>query len=177
MRLVGLLRAVNVGGTGKLPMAALRALVAKLGFADVETFIQTGNVLFDAPGVAGVAEKIEAGLREEHGLHTTVILRTPAELAAVARAHAFADRGADPTRLHVVFLLEAPAKAAVARLDPSRSPGDAWRARGRDLHLFLPNGAGRSKLTMAYLERILGTAGTMRNLNTVTKLAALAARG
>jgi uncharacterized protein (DUF1697 family) len=173
VRVVALLRAVNVAGTGKLPMADLRALVESLGYANVETYIQSGNVVLDAPKEEGVATHIEAALEKKHALDTRVMVRTADSLIDSAEHHAFAGR-AEGSKLHVVFFAEAPTKAAIAKLDPNRSPGDEFVVRGRELHLYTPNGAGQSKLTMSYLERMLGTAGTMRNLNTVTKLLALA---
>lgn len=175
MRLVGLLRAVNVAGHGKLSMEALRRVVTGLGYGDVATFIQSGNVLFDAPAPTGTSAAIESALAKKLRLETRVMVRTSAEMSAIAGGHAFADRTTDLTRLHVVFLAEAPARGAA--VDPSRSPGDEARIVGRELHLHLPQGAGKTKLTMSYLERALGTAGTMRNLSTVTKLSALLARG
>ena len=173
MRVVALLRAVNVAGTGTLPMADLRALITSLGYSNVETYIQSGNVVFDARAIHEVSKGIEAALKKKLGLDTRVMVRSADELAPCAERHAFAGR-AEGSRLHVCFLAEAPTKVAIAKLDPNRSPGDEFVVRGRELHILTPNGAGRSKLTMSYLERTLGTAGTTRNLNTVTKLLALA---
>jgi uncharacterized protein (DUF1697 family) len=177
MRYVGLLRAVNVGGTGKLAMSDLRALVESLGYGAVTTFIASGNVLFDARGApANVEKKIEAALLSELGLDTDVLVRTAADLAPLAKSHAFAERTTEGSRLHVVFLRDAPDRRAIAKLDVSHSPGDEVLVRGRELHWYAPHGAGQSKLSMAFFERALGVAGTTRNHNTVTKLHALLAR-
>jgi uncharacterized protein (DUF1697 family) len=177
MRHVALLRAVNVGGTAKLPMASLRELVLGLGYRDVTTLIASGNVMFDARGSeATIAKKIEDALRTKLGLDTDVLVRTADQLAPIVKSHAFADRGSDGSRLHVVFLRDAPTKAAIAKLDPSRSPGDEILVRGREIHWHTPKGAGQSKLSMVYFERVLGTPGTTRNHNTVSKLHALLSR-
>jgi uncharacterized protein (DUF1697 family) len=177
MRYVALLRAVNVGGTAKLPMADLRKLVESLGYGAVTTYIASGNVIFDARGSeATIAGKIEDVLRSKLKLDTDVLVRTAAQLEPLVHDHAFADRGAEGSRLHVVFLRDAPTKSAIAKLDASRSPGDEILVRGREIHWHTPNGAGQSKLSMAYFERVLATPGTTRNHNTVTKLYALLAR-
>lgn len=173
-RYVALLRAVNVGGTGKLPMSELKKAVESIGARDVSTYIASGNVLFEARGTeAAVAKQIQGALRAKQKLDTDVLVRTAAQLEPLVNDHAFADRGAPGAKLHVVFLSAAPAASAIAKLDPSRSPGDEIAVRGREIHWYTPNGAGQSKLSMAYFERVLGVAGTTRNLNTVTKLLAL----
>jgi uncharacterized protein (DUF1697 family) len=178
MRYVALLRAVNVGGTGKLPMATLAKLVEAVGGKNVSTYIASGNVLFDARGsAASFGKKIEDALRTKLKLDTDVIVRTADELEPCVKDHAFKDRGADGSRLHVVFLSAAPAESAVRELDPSRSPGDELEVRGREIHWHTPNGAGQSRLSMAYFERVLGVAGTTRNHNTVSKLYALLRAG
>lgn len=178
MRYVALLRAVNVGGTAKLPMQSLRKLVESLGYTAVTTYIASGNVIFDGRGAeASVAKKIEDGLRTKLSLDTDVLVRNAEQLAPLVSDHAFGDRGAQGSRLHIVFLRDVPTKSAIAQLDPSRSPGDELDVRGREIHWHTPNGAGQSKLSMVYFERVLGTVGTTRNHNTVTKLHELVSRG
>ena len=175
---VALLRGINVGGRTLIRMADLRALFESLGFADVETYIQSGNVVFESSGedATTVAGRIEDAIEREHGLRPTVVLRTPGELARIAKANPLLAAGAPESKLHVVFLDRGPAKGAAARLDPERSPGDELVLKGRELFLHLPNGAGRSKLTLDYLERTLGVRGTQRSWKTVLELAARGAR-
>ena len=103
------------------------------------------------------------------------MVRTERELIDCAERHAFAGKD-EGSRLHVCFLADTPTKTTIAKLDPDRSPGDAFVVRGRELHLRFGSGAGKTKITTSYLERTLGTALTMRNLNTVTKLLALVRR-
>jgi uncharacterized protein (DUF1697 family) len=166
-----LLRGINVGGKKKVPMPALRTLFEDLGFADVVTYVQSGNVVFRAPKAA--AGQIEQGIKKEFGLEVAVVLRTAKELAAVAARNPFLRKGAEPKLLHVVFLDRKPAAGAIDRVDPERSPGDLFSLNGRELYLDFPNGSGRSKLTLDYLERRLGVKGTARNWNTVLKLVEL----
>lgn len=172
---VALLRGINVGGKNLLPMLELAALFEAAGCAGVRTFIQSGNVLFAAPAaVAGrLAERIAARIQERHGLRVPVILRTAAELRRIAARNPFLRAGADPRLLHVAFLSAAPGRAAAARLDPARSPPDAFVVQGSEVYLSLPNGGGRTRLTNDYLDRTLGTTSTLRNWNTVLKLAAM----
>ena len=175
--LIALLRGVNVGGTGKIPMGELRSALSSLGLEDVATYIQSGNVFFRATGeAADIAAAIEKQIVDVFGLTTTVLVRTPAELRKIAAGNPFLERQADLSRLHVAFLDAAPSAAAVAGLDPERSPPDEFAVRGREIYLHYPNGSGRSKLTLDYLERRLGARGTVRNCKTVNKLIELTSR-
>jgi uncharacterized protein (DUF1697 family) len=117
---------------------------------------------------------METSIAKRLGLRITVLLRTHPELATVAAGNPF-DQG-NPTKLHVLFLSERPKAATLATLDRDRSPGDEFHAVGRELYLHLPNGAGRTKLTLDYFERRLGVAGTARNWNTLLRLVELTAR-
>jgi uncharacterized protein (DUF1697 family) len=172
---VALLRGINVGGKNKIPMAELKSLFSSLGLEEVVTYIQSGNVVFRSP--AGAAHDIAAGIQEriaeDFGISVSVLLRTPAELGEIADSNPFLRREADLSKLYVVFLDGPPPEDGVAQLDPERSPPDEFCVRGREIYLHLPNGAGRSKLTIDYFERELGIAATARNWNTLLKLLAL----
>ena len=173
--LVALLRGINVGGRVKVPMAELKAVLTELGLEQVVTYIQSGNVVFDADAPEEeVANRIEQAVAEAFSLNVRVLVRTPAELRRIAERNPFLEEGADPAKLHVVFLRREPAEGAGARLDPERSPPDRFHLRGRELYLHLPNGMGRSKLTIDYLERTLGVDATARNWRTLLKLVELA---
>ena len=168
--LVALLRGVNVGGRNNVPMARLRSVLEEVGLEEVTTYIQSGNVLFRSQAAAkSLPAQIEDAIADAFGVRPAVLLRTPAELQRVVDANPFLDT----SKLHVVFLERKPGAKHTARLDPDRSPGDAFELVGRELYLHLGNGAGRTKLTGDYLERTLGVRGTQRNWNTVVKLLAL----
>jgi uncharacterized protein (DUF1697 family) len=169
---IALLRGINVGGKAMIPMPELRSLFASMGLEDVTTYIQSGNVVFSSPtgDAQALARAIEERIAEAVGLGTTVLLRTPAELAEIAESNPYLGRGADLSKLHVVFLSAPPEADAVAELDPARSPPDEFAVRGREIYLRLPNGAGRSKLTIDYFEKRLGVRATTRNWKTLTKL-------
>jgi uncharacterized protein (DUF1697 family) len=151
-------------------MAELRSVLDALGLEDVTTYIQSGNVVFRTPEPSRVVVgRIEEAIADAFGVRPAVLIRTTAELATVVGSAPFADTA----KLHVVFLERKPAARDAVRLDPDRSPHDAFELVGRELYLHLPNGAGRTKLTIDYLERTLGVRGTQRNWNTVLKLLAL----
>jgi uncharacterized protein (DUF1697 family) len=173
---VALLRGVNVGGARKLPMKELAPALAGLGFEDVRTYIQSGNVVFRAPvgARAKLVSQVEKTIEGTFALDVTVMLRTPAELARVVDGNPFLDTKAAVSKLHVVFLDRKPAKAAIAKLDPERSPPDEFDVRGTEIYLRFPDGYGRTKLGADYFERTLGIRATARNWRTVTKLLGLA---
>lgn len=179
---IALLRAVNVGSTGKLPMADFRKLLGDLGYRNVETYIQSGNAVFDAPGPAAkVAKAIAAALEKQMGAPCGVLIRTHEELTRVIAANPFAAEAADDgAKVHAVFLSAAPAPSLAAGLDrivtqyPTRR--DRYHVAGDTLYLHLPDGAAETKFTAKSVDRILGGTGTARNWNTVLKLHAMSKR-
>jgi uncharacterized protein (DUF1697 family) len=165
---VALLRAINVGGTGKLPMAKLKAVCEELGFSDVKTYIQSGNVLFRAgEGEAAVERKLDEALGTLLGKKPGVMLRSRKELEAIAANAPFPD--AKPNYLLVSFLPEAAPDDA---LDKMVAPdGERAVLAGREIYVHFPIGSGKSRLKLPALK-----AGTARNLNTVRRLAEMAAQ-
>lgn len=180
---VALLRGINLAGKNKLPMAGLVELFEAAGCAEVRTYIQSGNVVFAAtPAVARRVPKAVADAMEQRfELQVPVVLRTAAELTRVAASNPYlkaagaaGGAGVQESSLHVVFLADEPAASRVAALDPQRSPGDAFQVVGREVYVWLPNGAARTKLTNGYFDTKLATISTMRNWRTVQTLAELA---
>ena len=169
---VALLRGINVGGNNMLRMKDLAALCGDCGCADVRTYIQSGNVVFACKPAAAdkLAAQLSTRIAGDFGLKVPVILRSAAALARVAEANPFLAAGQDVERQYVMFLADAPAKAAVAALDPQRSPPDEFAVVGGEIFLHLPNGAGRSKLTSAYFDSKLKTISTARNWRTLLTL-------
>ncbi|MGH2394526.1 MAG: DUF1697 domain-containing protein [Candidatus Limnocylindria bacterium] len=170
-----MLRGINVGGKNRLQMKSLRALFTDAGCTDVQTYVQSGNVIFGAtPSLARrIPVVIEKAIAAQLGLRVPVVTRTAAELHDAAKNNPFLPRESDTGTLHVAFLAAKPEHANVATLDPDRSPPDEFVIRGRDIYLRLPNGVARSKLTNAYLDSRLGTTSTLRNWRTVLKLVEL----
>jgi uncharacterized protein (DUF1697 family) len=164
---VALLRAVNVGGTGMLPMQELRTLCTGLGLTNVRTYIQSGNVVFESRlSEAVLRTKLEAALSDSTGHRVSVMVRTASELRATLDANPFPD--ARPAQVGVVFLAASVPEALFAGL--ARPGGEELRAVKREVFIHYPNGMGRSKLKLPPAV----TDGTTRNLNTVAKLVAMA---
>jgi uncharacterized protein (DUF1697 family) len=171
---VALLRGINLGAHNKVPMADLRALVDELGAEDVETYVQSGNVVFkSAYGAAKLTRAIEQRIQRDPGLSVTVIVLTRAQLTKVLGGNPFAKSKTQAAKLHVTFLAEKPARGKVSKLDPERGKPDEFRLVGQQIYLHCPNGYGRTKLTNAYFEKQLGVAATTRNWETVMKLGEL----
>lgn len=177
MTRIALLRGINVGGHRKVPMADLRELLTGSGLDAVATYIQSGNVVFSGgpPDRGEVEAVISEAIHRRFGFEVPVIVREASALPIVlARSTELypPDHG-DPThdkRVHVGFLSAAPTGAAVAAIDPARSPGDVAVVDGEHVHLSYRVGIGTSKLTGDSVERTLGVAVTMRNLATVRRL-------
>jgi uncharacterized protein (DUF1697 family) len=180
---VALLRGINVGGV-KLAMADLRAVLSSLGYADVSTYIQSGNALFSAggPGPAALAADIEAALDKQLGMRPRVLVLTRDELAQVIRDNPYPDEP-NPKMVHAVFLAAEPgpehvaAVAAAERKAAEKGSRDTAQYVGRVLFLHTPDGFGRSELAIQ-LGRGSGPmsakgGGTARNWATVTKLLGL----
>lgn len=125
-----------------------------------------------APGLVELAAEIERGILHTFGLGVHVVLRTKTELARLADLNPFLDIEADHAKVHVFFLAATPTPEGIAKLDPDRFPPDEFAVVGREIFVRYPDGAGRSRLTLDYFERRLGTHGTARNWNTVNELLA-----
>ena len=164
---VAVLRAINVGGTGKLPMKKLSKLCTDLGFEDVKTYIQSGNVVFASrKGEAAVRKALVAALTKALGKTADVAVRSDKEMAAVLKKNPFPK--APPAKVGVAFLGKKVTKAMVKSVD---IPGKEEVAAGaREVYIHFPDGMGRSRLK---LPKTFGPA-TIRNVNTVGKLAAMA---
>ena len=160
-----LLRGVNVAGN-KLAMADLTRVVEGLGGREVQTYLQSGNVVY--AGTKKVATGLEQALLEELGVRSPVIVRSAAELAAVVTAKPY---DADGKAVSVTFLADPPAARALAAIDPAAFGTDRFVAAGREIYLHTPDGYGRTKLNNAFWERKLSTVATTRNWNTVVALA------
>jgi len=174
---VVMLRGVNVSGRNRLPMDDLRRLVADLGCRDVETYIQSGNVVCRvARPVDELGPALAAGLESELGLTVPVIVRTGNDPAGVVRSNPLLAEGADPGFLHVTFLSAEPGADRVGGLDGRATGDDTFRLVGREVFLSCPGGYGNTKLTNALCERVLGVQATTRNWRTVERLAAMADR-
>jgi uncharacterized protein (DUF1697 family) len=164
---IALLRAVNVGGTGKLPMEELRALCVRAGFAKARTYIASGNVVFES-GDAGaeVKKKLEAALKAYAGKPVGVLVRSAAEMAQVLKDNPFPDAASN--RTVAIFLDEPPPRDALSKV--TGQGNEEIRLGRREIYVHYGDGMARSRLKIP-----AASAGTARNMNTVAKLAEMAA--
>lgn len=176
---LALLRGINVGGKNSIRMLDLAAIFAEAGCKDVRTYIQSGNVLFNAtPALAKklpalITQAIEARL----AIRIPIVLRTREQLQAAIAANPYPEAVLTPKLLHLVFLADSPLASSLASLDPNRSSPDRYTVKGRDIYLCLATGAADTKLTNAYFDSRLKTVSTGRNWLTVTKLLELMQNG
>jgi uncharacterized protein (DUF1697 family) len=174
---IAMLRGINIGPHKRIKMEKLRESFEALGFGAVETYIQSGNVVFKAGKVsaASLCKKIEEKLLADFGFSVSVILRTREGMEKAIRENPLLqERGVDSAKLHVAFLSEVPAPAALAKLQALTLAPDRARSVGKELHFYFPNGVSGSSLWKHPLDRVLSVVATMRNWNTVNQLCAMA---
>jgi len=174
--LISMLRGVNLGSHNRIKMDALRALYESLKLEDPRSYVQSGNVIFRTKekNAASLAKKIQAGIAKKFGCCPDVILRTPEELRATIHANPFAKRkDIEPGRLLVTFLESEPA-AEANRLSGLKGYPEELHLKGRELYIYFPNGAGKSKLPWSKVEKLVGVTGTARNWNSVLALLEMA---
>ena len=163
---IALLRAVNVGGTGKLPMTELKAMCEAAGFTKVKTYIASGNVVFLSKlSEAKVKATLEAALAAYAGKHVGVAIRTAAEMAAVLAANPFPK--AAPNRTVAIFLDQQPPANALEAATGQKN--EEMRLGLREIYVHYGEGMADSKLKIP-----VAKTGTARNINTVAKLAEMA---
>ena len=172
--MVSLLRGVNVAGRNLVKMSELAELCRSLGFVEVRTHLQSGNVVFSYSGkdTSEVGARMEQALKQRMDLDVAVFVRTGEELQCIISKNPF--RAKNRSRLHVTFLRTRPANIPMDKLNALRDRYEEFAIKDREVYLFLPNGIGRSKLSNNFLERMLGIKATTRNWNTVTALSDLA---
>lgn len=170
---IAFLRAINVGGH-VVKMDQLKSLFLELGFENVETFIASGNVIFDSKSPAkSLEQKIEKHLEQSLGYEVKTFIRSTKELAAINQYRSFDDdeRNADGNTLYVGFLAKQPSKEAQKNLESKSSPVDGFHLNDRELYWLYRRNNGESKFYGGLLEKTLGMQATIRNFNTVQRLA------
>lgn len=174
---VSLLRGINVGAHHRIKMDALRDLYQSLGFSDVQTYVQSGNVLFRTKDKdeAKLRDRIEAAIEKKFGFRPDVVLRTTVEMRTAVAKNPFAKRkNIDSASLLVTFLAEEPSADAKKRLTEIKTDPDLIYLIGRDLYIYFPEGLARPKLPWMTVVKALKTTGTGRNWNSVEKLLEMA---
>ncbi|OLZ58989.1 hypothetical protein AVW11_27490 [Streptomyces amritsarensis] len=172
-----LLRGINVGGSKKVPMAELRAVLEGLGHGDVQTYLQSGNAVFSSARTdpAALARELEAAVEAHFGFRVACLVVDGAYLRAVAEACPFPAAELEGKQLHATFFSEQPGPERFAALDAAAFLPEEYRLGDRVLYLYAPDGLGRSKLAEALAKPAVakGIDATTRNWNTVAKLVEL----
>ena len=173
---IAFLRGINVGGKGLIKMERLREIFSKLGFGNVRTHINSGNVIFEAEGApAKWIGKIEKALATELKRPVSVMVRTGADLKRLIAGNPFKkEKSIDHARLLVMFLSGAAPKDGMKKLGVIDSGDDRFHVAGSEVYLYCPNGVHESKLARMAYDKVFGVSATGRNWNTVNKLCELA---
>ena len=172
---VALLRGINLGPRRRVPMAQLRTLLTGAGYADVRTYLQSGNVVLGSrDSAAAVQQELAALISERFGFDVAVIVRGREQLAAVVDADPLRDVADDPKRYQVTFLASEPTADVAGRLRDLAAGSERVAIRGREIYTWHPDGVARSKLAVGVVAPALGPNATARNWTTVTTLLAMA---
>jgi uncharacterized protein (DUF1697 family) len=175
-RWIALLRGINVGGRNTVPMAALRQLCEGLGWKDVRSFIQSGNLVFEAGGAAGALEtSLEEALERKFGFRPAVVVRSAAAWSKLLKANPFGEEAeAEPGQVLIGLAKDPLPKAAASVIEAKAAAGERVREAGGALWFHYPNGVGRSKITPAAIDKAAGSPVTARNWRTALALADMA---
>jgi uncharacterized protein (DUF1697 family) len=175
--LISMLRGVNLGPHNRIKMDALRALYESLKLKDSRTYVQSGNVIFrtNEKNHAQLSKTIQAAIEKKLGCSPAVILRTTDEMRKAVAASPFKHRkDLEPGKILVTFLNAQPPDGAQAALEAFKDYPEELHLKGRELYIYFPNGAGKSKLPWSSVEKFLKVNGTARNWNSVTKMLEIA---
>jgi uncharacterized protein (DUF1697 family) len=170
---ISFLRGINVGGQKRIAMADLLQLCTSLGFDNVRTYLQSGNVLFESPyrDTGRLSAMISEHISAKFGFTAKVITRTSDELRRIILANPFAKEGLDADNYHVTFLSDIPSEEFPGSTMKGKDGPDRYVIIGREVYLFCPDGYGRTKFSNTFFEKKVGVFATTRNWKTVTALA------
>ena len=173
MKYIALLRGINVGRHKRIKMADLIKTFESIGFENVKTYLQSGNIIFEYNTVdeAKIAEEIKAKISEAFEFSVNVIIRTDDELENIVDNNPFVGKnGIALDKLHVTFLADIPDPEIISNLDINKDETERFEVINREVYLYCPNGYGRTKLTNDVFEKKLNTAATTRNWKTTNRL-------
>jgi len=170
---LSILRGINVSGQKSIRMKYLKDLYENLGFEEVQTYVQSGNVVFRTPDLkpGELAVKISRQIEKEFGFGVPVLVMTREQLKKIIDNNPLSkDPQKDPAFLHVTFLSSEPAEVKMDRIEPKKSAGEEIVISGKVIYLYCPNGYGKTKLSNSFLESILKVTATTRNWKTTQQL-------
>ena len=172
---IAFFRGINVGGNNVLPMKGLAALILKSGCSDVQTYIQSGNVVFrsNKKNQARLAKDLSAAVEKQHGFAPHVLILSPDELERAIRANPYRQAESNHKSLHLFFLSRPAVQPDLQSIEQCKAATESFVLKNNVFYLHAPNGVGKSKLA-ARVERLLGVEVTARNWQTATKVLAMA---
>jgi len=171
---ISMLRGINVGGRNKIKMDQLKDLYKSLGFANIHSYIQSGNIIFDSTSkdINGIAKNVHQAIKQTFGYDVPVFIRTANDFRLTIQNNPFTDK--DISKLQITFLSGSPTQFSIDEINKARHKSEEFYIFQRDVYLFCPLGYGISKLSNTFFERKLKTSATTRNWKTVNKLMELA---
>ena len=172
-KLISILRGINVGGKRKILMADLRDLYEKLGFKNPQTYIQSGNVIFDYTGkkkIADIESMIYKAIQKTYDFEVPVIVRTVEEITDAYNNNPFATKETEVERLHLTFLKEVPTAENIEKINTYDYTPDKFEIIGKEAYIYCEGKYHKSKLTNNFFEKKLKVATTTRNWKTMKKL-------
>lgn len=173
MKFIALLRGINVSGQKTIKMTELTKLFESLKFKNVQTYIQSGNIIFETADAKeeALVDKMETAIQKQYGFEVPILLRSEKDWPKVIKANPFLKKkGTDESRLYVAFLRDKITRKTFPELEPYRKNREDFVVAGREIYLHYPAGFGATKLTNQVFEKKLETVATTRNWNTVNAL-------
>ena len=168
---IALLRGINVSGHKKIKMPDLKAIFETLGFTNVRTYIQSGNVVFESNSAEDLGSKISAKIQEQFGFEVSVICRTAEEMEQVIKRNPYSEMvGFEAEKLYVTFLQETPSAEKLEALKAFTFEPEMYTVSGKEIYVYCFNGYGNTKLENSFFEKKLKVAASTRNWRTVNKL-------
>ena len=174
---ISMLRGINVGGHKKIRMQELKELYESLDYREVQTYIQSGNVLFQCADldIAELNNRIESAIQAAYGYSVAVLIRTPDEFRRLVENNPLSgEKNIDITRLAVIFLSASPEKWPTEKLEESKAESEDFYTSGREIYLYCPEGYAKTRLSTNFFEKQLKVSATARSWKTVNKLLELA---
>jgi uncharacterized protein (DUF1697 family) len=167
---IALLRGINVSGHKLIKMAELKELLMSIGFRNVQTYIQSGNVVFesDETSIPAIESSIMSIITKKYGFDVEVMVRSVDEFSQIVEINPFPD--AEGNKLYITFFREVPQNIPFEELDKVKSESEVFLFRDRIMFLYCPEGYGLTKLSNPFIEKKLKTVATTRNMNTIVKL-------
>jgi len=171
-RFIALLRGINVSGQKKIKMSELKSLFEDIGFQDVETYIQSGNVIFSSKEniKLKLESKIAKAIKKQWGFYVQIFVLDTGDIDYVLKANPFIKKEKGIERMYVTFLSDKPSKENIQKLTSTDYSPEEYQIDNNLVYLFLPNGAGKSKLSNNFFENKLKLVGTTRNWKTIRTL-------